>query len=52
MFARHKRFAEATRRAVAGWGLELRAACPNEYSSALTAVVMPEGHDADALRKA
>jgi alanine-glyoxylate transaminase/serine-glyoxylate transaminase/serine-pyruvate transaminase len=51
VFARHKRFAEATRRAVAGWGLELWAACPNEYSSALTAVVMPEGHDADALRK-
>jgi alanine-glyoxylate transaminase/serine-glyoxylate transaminase/serine-pyruvate transaminase len=51
VFARHKRFAEATRRAVAGWGLELWAACSHEYSSALTAVVMPEGHDADALRK-
>jgi alanine-glyoxylate transaminase/serine-glyoxylate transaminase/serine-pyruvate transaminase len=51
VFARHKRFAEATRRAVAGWGLELWAACPHEYSSALTAVVMPDGHDADALRK-
>ena len=51
VFARHARFAEATRRAVAGWGLGLWAACPHEYSSALTAVVMPEGHDADALRK-
>ena len=51
VFARHKRFAEATRRAVAGWGLELWAACPHEYSSALTTVVMPDGHDADALRK-
>ena len=51
VFARHKRFAEATRRAVAAWGLELLCARPEEYSSVLTAVVMPEGHDADAFRK-
>ena len=51
VFARHKRFGEATRRAVAAWGLELLCARPEEYSSALTAVVMPEGHDADAFRK-
>ena len=51
VFARHKRFAEATRRAVAAWGLELLCARPEEYSSALTAVMMPEGHDADAFRK-
>jgi alanine-glyoxylate transaminase/serine-glyoxylate transaminase/serine-pyruvate transaminase len=50
VFARHSRFAEATRRAVAGWGLELWGERPEEYSSALTAVVMPEGHDADAFR--
>ena len=51
VFARHKRFGEATRRAAAAWGLELWCARPEEYSSALTAVVMPEGNDADAFRK-
>ena len=51
VFARHQRFGEATRRAVAAWGLELLCARPEEYSSALTAVLMPEGHDADAFRK-
>ena len=51
VFARHVRFGEATRRAVRAWGLELLCARPEEYSSALTAVMMPEGHDADAFRK-
>ena len=51
VFARHKRFAEASRRAVAAWGLELLCARPEEYSNVLTAVVMPEGHDADVFRK-
>jgi len=51
VFARHRRFGEATRRAVAAWGLELLCVQPEEYSSALTAVIMPEGHDADAFRK-
>jgi alanine-glyoxylate transaminase/serine-glyoxylate transaminase/serine-pyruvate transaminase len=51
VFARHQRFGEATRRAVAGWGLENLCATPAEYSPALTAVVMPAGHDADAFRK-
>ena len=51
VFARHSRFAEATRRAVRAWGFELLCALPDEYSSALTAVVMPDGHDADAFRK-
>jgi alanine-glyoxylate transaminase/serine-glyoxylate transaminase/serine-pyruvate transaminase len=50
VFARHQRFGEATRRAVAGWGLEILPANPAEYSPALTAVVMPAGHDADAFR--
>jgi alanine-glyoxylate transaminase/serine-glyoxylate transaminase/serine-pyruvate transaminase len=45
------RHAEATRRAVRAWGLEILCANPDEYSPALTTVVMPEGHDADALRK-
>jgi alanine-glyoxylate transaminase/serine-glyoxylate transaminase/serine-pyruvate transaminase len=51
VFARHTRHAEATRAAVLGWGLELLALDPAEYSSSLTAVLMPEGHDADAFRK-
>jgi len=51
VFARHDRHAEATRRAVRGWGLEVLCRDPAEYSSVLTAVMMPEGHDADALRK-
>jgi alanine-glyoxylate transaminase/serine-glyoxylate transaminase/serine-pyruvate transaminase len=51
VFARHARHAEATRRAVRGWGLEVLCRDPAEYSGSLTAVMMPEGHDADALRK-
>ena len=51
VFARHDRHAEATRRAVKAWGLEVLALEPREYSSSLTAVVMPKGHDADELRR-
>jgi alanine-glyoxylate transaminase/serine-glyoxylate transaminase/serine-pyruvate transaminase len=51
VFARHCRHAEATRRAVRAWGLEVLAATPDEYSPTLTAVLVPEGHDADRLRK-
>jgi alanine-glyoxylate transaminase/serine-glyoxylate transaminase/serine-pyruvate transaminase len=50
VFARHDRHAEATRRAVRAWGLEVLCQDPLEYSSSLTAVVMPAGHDADKLR--
>ena len=50
VFARHDRFAEATRRAVRTWGLEIQCADPRHYSSSLTAVRLPEGHSADALR--
>ncbi len=50
IFARHARYANATRAAVAAWGLENLAAVESEYSNSLTAVVMPEGHDADKLR--
>jgi alanine-glyoxylate transaminase/serine-glyoxylate transaminase/serine-pyruvate transaminase len=50
VFARHDRHAEATRRAVRAWGLEILCAVPEEYSSALTAVMVPAGHDADHLR--
>ena len=51
VFARHQRHAEATRRAVRAWGLEVLAKNPAEYSGSLTAVMMPAGHDADRLRK-
>ncbi len=51
VFARHQRHAEATRRAVRGWGLEVLCRNADEYSGSLTAVMMPDGHDADALRK-
>ena len=50
VFRRHERHAEATRRAVRAWGLEILCQEPTEYSPVLTAVVMPEGHDADELR--
>ncbi len=50
VFARHDRHAEATRRAAAAWGLEVLCAVPEEYSSSLTALMMPAGHDADRLR--
>jgi len=51
VFARHQRHAEATRRAVRAWELEVLCLNPEEYSPSLTAVLMPKGHDADALRK-
>jgi alanine-glyoxylate transaminase/serine-glyoxylate transaminase/serine-pyruvate transaminase len=51
VFARHDRHAEATRRAVRGWGLEILCRNPAEYSSSLTAIIVPEGHDADAFRR-
>jgi alanine-glyoxylate transaminase/serine-glyoxylate transaminase/serine-pyruvate transaminase len=51
VFARHDRLAEATRQAVGGWDLELQCADPREYSSSVTAVRVPEGHDANELRK-
>jgi alanine-glyoxylate transaminase/serine-glyoxylate transaminase/serine-pyruvate transaminase len=50
VFQRHQRHAEATRAAVRGWGLEIVCQEPLEYSSSLTAIMMPEGHDADRLR--
>ena len=50
VFARHDRFAEATRRAVRAWGLEILCRDPKYYSPTVTAVLLPEGHDADQLR--
>ncbi|MBS0241166.1 MAG: aminotransferase class V-fold PLP-dependent enzyme [Proteobacteria bacterium] len=51
VFARHQRHGEAVRRAVAAWGLENLCQEPRHYSPVLTAVVMPDGHNADQLRK-
>ena len=51
VFARHQRHAEATRRAVRAWGLEVLARNPAEYSGSLTAVLMPAGQDANRVRK-
>jgi alanine-glyoxylate transaminase / serine-glyoxylate transaminase / serine-pyruvate transaminase len=51
VFRRHDRHAEATRRAVRAWGLEILCVNPAEYSSALTAVLMPQGHSEVEFRK-
>jgi alanine-glyoxylate transaminase/serine-glyoxylate transaminase/serine-pyruvate transaminase len=51
IFARHNRHAEATRRAVRAWGLEVFCRDPQYYSSSLTAVLMPQGHSGDAYRR-
>ncbi len=51
VFARHERLAEATRRAVKAWGLDIQCRDPKYYSPAVTTVVMPDGHNADTYRK-
>jgi alanine-glyoxylate transaminase/serine-glyoxylate transaminase/serine-pyruvate transaminase len=51
VFARHKRHAEATRRAARTWGLEIVALEPAEFSASLTALYTPAGHSADEFRK-
>ena len=51
VFARHQRHGAATRAAVKAWGLDLVCLDPHAYSPALTAVMVPDGHDADAFRK-
>jgi alanine-glyoxylate transaminase/serine-glyoxylate transaminase/serine-pyruvate transaminase len=51
IFLRHQRHGEATRAAVRAWGLEIVCEDPREYSNSLTAVLMPEGHNAENLRK-
>jgi alanine-glyoxylate transaminase / serine-glyoxylate transaminase / serine-pyruvate transaminase len=51
IWARHERFGRATRAAVKAWGLDILAQNPVEYSGVLTAVVMPDGRDADAFRQ-
>jgi len=51
VFHRHARHGEATRAAVRAWGLEVLCEEPKEYSNSLTAVLMPEEHNADRLRE-
>lgn len=51
VFARHRRLAEAARRAVGAWGLELVCRNPAEHSSSVTGVMMPDGCSSDAFRK-
>src|SRR5436305_5281878 len=50
VFARHHRLAEATRQAVRAWGLEIMCREPRYYSPTITAIMLPDGHDADAFR--
>jgi alanine-glyoxylate transaminase/serine-glyoxylate transaminase/serine-pyruvate transaminase len=50
VFKRHRRHSEAARAAVSAWGLELVCQDPDAYSDTVTAVLLPDGHDADALR--
>ena len=49
-FQRHFRLAEAARRAVQAWGLEILCQTPEQRSDVVTAVLLPDGHDADAVR--
>ena len=51
VFKRHKRHADATRIAVETWGLEILAKNPIERSDSITAIMVPDGHDSDNLRK-
>jgi alanine-glyoxylate transaminase / serine-glyoxylate transaminase / serine-pyruvate transaminase len=55
VFGRHHRLAEATRRAVRAWrgneGPEIYALDPPAQSDSITAVLLPEGHDADKTRQ-
>jgi alanine-glyoxylate transaminase/serine-glyoxylate transaminase/serine-pyruvate transaminase len=50
VFARHDRYAEATRRTVRAWGLELQCEDPRAYAPGVTAIRVPEGHNSDQLR--
>jgi alanine-glyoxylate transaminase/serine-glyoxylate transaminase/serine-pyruvate transaminase len=51
VFARHRRLAHAARAAARAWGLEIACSRPDEYSSVVTALMMPAGHDADRFRR-
>ncbi len=51
VFKRHKRHADATRKAVQSWGLEILCENPQDYSNSLTAVLLQENYNADHFRK-
>jgi alanine-glyoxylate transaminase / serine-glyoxylate transaminase / serine-pyruvate transaminase len=51
VFVRHRRHGAATRAAAKAWGLETVCLDPHAYSPSLTALMVPDGHDADAFRK-
>jgi len=51
VFARHQRLAAATRRAADTWGLEVFCSDETAHSPTLTALITPQGHDADFLRQ-
>jgi alanine-glyoxylate transaminase/serine-glyoxylate transaminase/serine-pyruvate transaminase len=51
VFARHKRYSAATRAAAQAWDLQVQCVEPQGHSPILTAIVMPDGHDADQFRK-
>jgi alanine-glyoxylate transaminase/serine-glyoxylate transaminase/serine-pyruvate transaminase len=51
VFARHARHGDTTRAAARAWGLEIVCVDPREYSNSLTALFVPDGFDADALRQ-
>ena len=51
VFARHQRWAQGVRNAVKAWGLQIQCAEPAVYSPILTGVMMPDGVDADTVRK-
>ncbi len=50
-FARHRRWGEGVRAGVKAWGLEIQCTDASVYSPVLTGVMMPDGVDADAVRK-
>lgn len=55
VFARHARLGEAVRRCVRHWsgnnGPSLFCLTPERYSNSVTAILLPEGHDAEAVRR-
>ena len=51
VYARHARHGTATRAAVQAWGLETVCRQPDRHSDSLTALLMPDGVDADEVRR-
>ncbi|KAK4522883.1 hypothetical protein GAYE_PCTG32G0773 [Galdieria yellowstonensis] len=49
VYARHRRLATGVRKAVEAWGLKICCKNPKEYSDTVTAVVVPEGFDAQQV---